>query len=609
MPDRDPKGLVKDWLEWTIGPLQDQLDLAVELIGNRDMLPPGTSGLGAIRQSFPHAPLSALKATPPFLKDPESHAAWAISTSNIYMRTIGDDEFVRVTGGDGDDDAVITQNRAIRRFFYTPGNLSNYWLMCGDATTFGIGWGENPVDTIHEMVYGLERRQLEDGATLPDFAPRSVTRKQVSLRHINWFDFHPDWAALMAGGQMMKAGAKVGRMGGADFIAWAAGFGDDAEAAAKRAVEKNDKTYHMQGEGRRWKELVIRGIDEADLNLPMRYRPIQFIHWGGIDPWSPVDSIERYRMIVIANDEVVIDKPHPYYPHLWRKISLPPMSGRAVPMSPLEVMRYEQDELDTWRTLRTKAGIKTVNAATLVDSSVFDDVSQFEEPASDQIITGKGIGVPGGLASAAQQMQHNYGWLFAADQLRQGNKDLAREGSGLVDVLRGVAAGGRTTKREIEEVSIQGNLPMNAQVDLIENEDLPAIARDVPQRWLFALRDDPEGEAKLRDLTGWDRAQLVHLARDLSIDFQGSARFNARAGMGGVINTVAAVLAANPAIANLINLPQIAVDLLKMASPDAAARYLLDPTSSVGQMLFSSAGAQGAPQRGVASPPRPPGGQ
>jgi len=274
-------------------------------------------------------------------------------------------------------------------------------------------------------------------------------------------------------------------------------------------------------------------------------------------------------------------------------------------MGVAEVGRFMQAQLDTLAYLRSMAMIKTVNAPTIADPSMFDDISQLEEPASDQLVlTRPGASQAGDISRYAQQMQYNHGVLFTAGAMIQEDRQTFRDGTGVIDIVRGVAAGARTTAREIGELSAQGNVPIDVRIDLIESEDFPALARDIPQRFILALRDTDNPDLRLIQMLGDPNARMDHLSRDLSIIFQGSARFNARGGFGGIVTLLTQMFSTNPGLSQFINWPKLAMDIAKMITPDAAERYLLDPQSAVGQAVASQ-GLAGPPGPGAASPPRP----
>jgi hypothetical protein len=278
-----------------------------------------------------------------------------------------------------------------------------------------------------------------------------------------------------------------------------------------------------------------------------------------------------------------------------------PFNSRPFGMGVAEVGRFMQDQLNTLNWLRAAAMIKTVNAPTIADPSQFDDISQLEEPASDQLVL---LRSGGDINRAAAQMQYNYGTLFTAAQMIQEDRAAFRDGTGVIDIVRGIPAGGRTTAKEVSELTTQGNIPIDVRVDLIENEDLPHLARDVGQRFILALRDLPNRDKVLQEILGDPNAKLEHLSRDLSIQFVGSARFNAKGGFGGVVTLITQLLTSRPEMAPFINWPRLVVDVAKLASPDAAERYLLDPSSALGQATAAQA-LGGPPQPGVASQPRP----
>lgn len=562
------------------------------------MLPNGVAS-PAVRQTYPFLSSPQRIREQPMIVDAESYAAATILATNFWARTLADDEFVRVA--DGPEEAILTQQHAINKMFHAPGNQYTMWRAFMDVATYGLAWIENPVRAFHGMKLSARTVKVGDSnATKTDYLPTAMNFMRPVWRNINIFDFYPAWSSI---GAEMKGGVEVMRMGAREFEDFALKLGEGLDKAAlQRALDRNNKDFYNSKMGMRWKQNVIRQLNDADLTLPESYRPIQFFIFRGEVPWKPINSIERYRAIVVANDELIFDGMQPYYPHTFKPIQLLPFNGRPFGQSPAEVARYEQDELNTFRMLRAAAAVKTVNAPTIVDEGAFDDVSQFSQPASDQVIMAR----PGtNAAMAAQQMQFRYDTVFTAQALIAEEKQFIRQAVGIPDVLRGIAAGSRTTAFEVGELSATGNLPLDVRVDLIENEDLPSIARDVGQRWILAVRNAENPTEELRARLRLPSAEMSHLEASSQILFQGSQRFSSRMGQGGVIDRVMGLIAAAPGIAQFINMPQFFTDVLKGISPDAAERYILDPQSAIGQAIASEALSGGGAQRGVASPARP----
>jgi hypothetical protein len=474
------------------------------------------------------------------------------------------------------------------------------WKAFMDLTTYGIAWIENPIQPKNEMRLAARTIPIPGtNSTKVDYIPTATSFMQPVWRNINVFDFYPDWANIGTG---MKGGAEVLRMGAREFENCALNLGEGLNKdALQRALSNNNKDFHSQGMGKRWKQNIIRQLVDADLMLPEAFRPIQFFMYRGEVPWKPLNDIERYRAIIVANNELIFDGMQPYYPHTYRPLQLLPFNGRPFGQGPAEVARYDQQELNMFRMLRATAAAKTVQAPTLADPAAFDDISQLEQPASDQIILLREGADPN---KAAIQQPFNYSTIFTAQSLVQEEKQYIRQAIGIPDVLRGIAAGSRTTAREIGELTVTGNLPLDVRVDLIENEDLPAIARDVGQRWILAVRNSDNAEAELQSRLRLPSAKIEHLLASSEILFQGSQRFAARDAQGGVLDRVMQLIAAAPGIAQFISMPQLITDVLKGISPDAAERYILDPESAIGQAIASEALSGSGAQRGIASSPR-----
>lgn len=540
---------------------------------------------------------------PPIIVDSETYANVTIMAANLYMRTVGNDnEFVRIDASERDEAAATTQERLIKHTFKLPGHQEVWWKACYDLATYGLAWIKDPVEEMAGVKFGPFSEQLLSGARIDDIRPMGFRRKEMRLENIHVLDFLPDWTRPP--GRFMRWGIEVGRLTGEEFVDFARHSDpEEGEAAARRVLKKNNPQFLKSDIGQRWQQMVWNGITEADLQGPDEYNPVQFFAWRGEVPWFDKDDPERYRFILVANDELVLNVAQPYYPHPWRALTMLPFNGRPFGMGTAEISAYDQDELTTYRTLRVRAALKTVNAPTLADSNRFENPELLEEPASEQVIWTRGEPV-----GAALQMEHRYDVLFTASQLVREGKEFAREANGIPDIARGIAAGARTTAFEASQLAATGALPLDVRVDLLEQEGMTAIGRDIPQRWLFALRDSNaelqiSPDVLLQEITRFPGAQLSHLLVDLDMIFEGSKRFKSIGGLAGVTQQVAQLMTVFPGMAPFINIPRLMVDLLNGASPDAVQRYLLTPQAAAGQALVNEA-LSPQNQTGAASPPR-----
>ncbi len=581
------KRFAADWAEY---------DLSIRLQDPR--------GGGTRNHDFPHYRGGATGKghRAPIIVDSETYANVTIMASNLYARTIGDNEFVRIDASVADDAAATTQQNLIRRTFRRPGHNTVWWKACYDVAAYGLAWIKDPVELVAGVKFGPFAEQVPSGATINDIRPTGFRRKEMRLENIHVLDFLPDWTRPP--GVFMRWGIEVGRLTGAEFVDFAEGAdGEAGRAAAEKVLKKNNVKFLKSDIGQRWRRMSYHGLTEADLAGPSEYNPIQFFAWRGEVPWFKKDDPERYRFILVANDELVFNVAQPYYPHPWRALNMLPFNGRPYGMGTAEISAFDQDELTTYRTLGMRVALKTVNAPTLADPNRFDNAELLEQPASEQVIWTRGD--PTG---AAIQMDHKYEPLFVARQLVREGKEFAREANGIPDIARGIAAGARTTAFEASQLAATGSLPLDSRVDLIEQEDMMAIGRDVPQRWIFALRDSNKEygiapDVLLQQLTRFPGAKMSHLLEDLDMVFEGSKRFRSSGGLAGVTQQVAQLMTVFPGMAPFINIPQLMIDLLSGASPDAVQRYLLTPEAAAGQALVNEA-LSPSNQTGAASPPR-----
>ena len=550
---------------------------------------------GSAEQVYPH--LTSRQVNRTLLRDPETFAACTIFASQVFAKLFGDDEFVRTVGGTGDEHAVAVNTKAIRAQFRAPGNVHTMWKAVLDSVIYGVGWVENPVETVNRMSLGALTKPT-GGGPITDFGPKMTKYVNPVWRNLDIFSFVPDWSSNF--NAEMAYGIKCGNLTASHFRAFVGALGEKADKSAlERALKNNCKEWSEGVDGKTWRDAAISPYRTSDFEKPAHSRPIQFYEFRGEDDRQPIDSIERYRCIIVANNEVVFDAPHPYYKHPYRSINVGVFNGRPYGISPAEVGRYEQDALDTIRILEMEAAVDTVRTPKFANRSVIDDMSLLQGAPS-----GAWVPVDGNPAVAAAVFPNNTAVNIVALQNISAKKQFYRQGVGVPDVMQGIAAGSRTTAREIAEISQSANVPLDVKVDLIENEDLPALARDVGQRLILALRDEDDPDAALTARLGMP-CKLSDLLNDLSIEFIGSARYAAKMGQGAAIERAANLaIAMGPAAQNLVNLPRLLVKLFQAGDPVLAEEILNDPMQAIGQGMFAQAMAGGAPQKGAPSPPR-----
>jgi hypothetical protein len=514
----------------------------------------------------------------------------------VYAKLFGDDEFVRAVGGRGDEQAIAAQTRAIRRQFRAEGSVHAMWMAILDACIYGVGWLENPIETEYRMSLGPISRDTEGGPVL-DYGPRVTPYTDGVWRNLDIFKFYPDWSTRF--GAQMAWGVKSATLSQGNFKAYVKSLGGGRPGALDRVFKNNTREWHESDEGRVWREAAVAPYRLEDFAKAPSEKPVHFYESRGTDPRYPVDSIDHYRCIIVANGETILDVPQPYYKHTWRCINVGIFNGRPYGISPAEVGRYEQDSLDTIRILEMEAAIDTIRTPKFINRSMLQDMSLVQGAPS-----GQWVPVDGNPSQAAAVFPNNTAVNIVALQNIAAKKQFYRQGVGVPDVMQGISAGSRTTAREISEISASANVPLDVKVDLIENEDLPALARDVGQRLILSLRDEENPDAALSARLGFP-CTLGDLAQDLSIEFIGSARYAAKMGQGAAIERVASIAATmGPGAQALINLPKLFTMLLQAGDPVLAQELLNDPSQAIGQAAFMESMGGGQPQRGVPSPPR-----
>lgn len=597
----DALEFVYGFLKTSDGPLRVFMPTMEDAYENYLVRPRNIGSLVQDQVQFPYLTGLTAQTSPILLKDPETHAAVSVMAANIFARTVGDAEFVRVVGSP-DDPKIALWTRLISYYWRRPGHTHAFWKAILDACLYGVGWLKNTVEEEVRFPYRRVDVRADAGALVADYRPEEITFLEPALRYVNPFNFHPDWSGEL--GKSMVGGVEDGRMEAAKFKRFIQSKPDKFinKAALARALDKNTNAFHSgtTGHGNRWRQLAINGLTTGELKLPEAFRPVQFWSYRGGVPWKPVDSMERFRLIIIVNDEVVLDAPQPYYPHPYRSITLMPIGGRPQGVGPAEIGLQEQDQLDTIRTLQMQAAIRSTRQPILADGSMFEDAKELEDAPSGQVIL-----TDGNPANATGAIKFDFSPTFSADLIARTGGDKLRSAMGIPALIGGVAAGARTTKAEIDQLTISSNLPLDIRVRLIEDEDMPRIAEDCGARYIFALRDEDNPDAALAIRLGLDKASLEDLVWTPGIQFIGSAQFRGQEGRAARLERLANFIMAVPGASAIANIPQMIVDIARIESPGEAERYLNDATAAISQAVAMRelAGANNG-GRGMPSPPR-----
>ncbi len=479
------------------------------------------------------------------LKDPESHQVVESLLAETITNLFPEDGYVkaRPTGG---EDFPLAQgiNQIIEAVLGLPRHqrVLYQWLKDGFIVGTGVMFGDWDFEEDFEII----RTIAEVGALSVSQFTRAFTTIMDDVRfdNVDVTEFYPVPGADNF--DDLKGAARRVEAFGPDLIAEAEG-GDVEDGwdlpLLREAVKRGFTSKSASSEN--FKTSLI----EDSQDEPMApFQPVSgFEYWGEV-PWAgteddPIKEGAKRRRLLVINGDLVREQDWP----LKRKrlpffdITINPITGRLYGLSPLEVIRFDQDFADVLKTMLAQAVVKSVNPPHVIN--VHQAVSPAKVQAFRQDVP---ITVEGDVRTAFGQAPYTPP-IGQADALYQGLlKPQMREAAG---VQGGVQGQGLGSKRfSASEAATQSRAQFarpNMIAQFIEKVSLPPVGAFILDQYALNIEDN----ATLLERFGDDfPTSLQELQASHNVRFVGGRREHDKLSKASAMERFLAVVSQVPEI-------------------------------------------------------------
>jgi hypothetical protein len=538
------------------------------------------------------------------LKDPESHQIVESLLAETMTQLFPEDGYVkaRPTGG---EDFRLAQgaNKIIENALGIPRHqrILYQWLKDAFVVGTGIAFGDWDFEEDFEIVRTISEVA---GFSVSTFARVLTTiRDDVRLDNVDATDFYPVPGADNF--DDLKGAARRVELFGPDLIRE---LEDSVEADGWRPKDEVQEAIDLGFEGvENTQETYRVGLDRDESDAPMpEFKPVVgYEYWGEV-PWEGTDddTIEngsRRRRVLIVNGKMVREQDWPLKRGRlpFFDITINPISGRLWGLSPLEVIRFDQDFADVLKQMLAKAVVKSVNPPHVIN--VHQGVSPAKTAAFREDVP---ITVEGDVRTAFAQAPYAPP-IQQADAIYNGIvKPQMREAAGSQGGVQGQGIGTkRFSASEAQNVFRAQFARPNMIAQFIEKVSLPPLGAFILDQYALNIEDN----ATLRSRFGEDfEVDLTELQKKHNVRFVGGRREHDRLSKASAMERALAVIQQIPEIRaqipwqEFLKLYMKAIDL-----PELVALVGADETLSQNAQLmavlnqFSDGGRTGA-----SAPPR-----
>lgn len=401
------------------------------------------------------------------LKDPETHQAIMTVCANVALSTFPEDGFIKTTGVGAEDILGASETNKLLQYMHRlPGH---FWVWVDYLMRTGL-YGTAIMECGWHFVEGPQefRRVGIDFETGQEVAEDEVLDApewdDPRLTVLDVRDFFPD-----PGSTNM-----IDMLGAAKrFHVTAAVAKERADAgfyrpeATKRAIESNatddarERTDHPSD-------------STSDISHRLESHPdfqkMVGLEYYGTVPWTPRDGIKR-RVITVLHGETVRSAPWPR--------RLPFFENRFIPrpnsfwgLALAEVIRYDQDLLDTFKSMMADAAVRSVHAPAIY--------AKHGEVEVDKLKRFR-LGVPIGARSTDDVKRLNLDAPLGDMMGMYGlAKSHSREAIGTTDTVQGLGLGTkRASATEFQGTLARAQARPELYGQVFERETLPPIGRYV----------------------------------------------------------------------------------------------------------------------------------
>jgi len=410
------------------------------------------------------------------LKDPESHQIVESLLAETMTQLFPDDGFVRArpTGGE-DVELAEGANVIIEQTLGSPRHkrITYQWVKDAFITGTGVIFG----DWEFEMDFEIVRTISEvSGFTISDFTRAlTVIKDNVRLDNVDLSDFYPVPGADNF--DDLKGAVRRVELDGRELIRQA----EDADEAdgwdlpvLQDAVEAGfSGSSEESPEDFKW--YMNEDIDDE----PMAdFKPlIGFEYWGEA-PWAgddedPIEDGSRRRRVLIINGMEVRHQDWPLKRARlpFFDITINPMTGRLYGLSPLEVIRFDQDFADVLKQMLAVAVVKSVNPPHIANVHQGVNMAKLKAFRGDVPIT-----VEGDVRTAIAQVPYLPPIQQAQDVYQNMITPQMQKGAGAKGVVQGDSLGSKRFSASEAQTQSRGQFARpNMIAQLIEGSSLPPL--------------------------------------------------------------------------------------------------------------------------------------
>ena len=538
------------------------------------------------------------------LKDPESHQIVESLLAETMTQLFPEDGYVkaRPTGG---EDYRLAQgtNRIIEHALGIPRHqrILYQWLKDAFVVGTGIAFGDWDFEEDFEIVRTISEVA---GFSVSTFARVLTTiRDDVRLDNVDATDFYPVPGADNF--DDLKGAARRVELFGPELMRE---IEDADEAHGWRPDDEVQEAIDLGFEGiENTQEAVRVGLDRDESDAPMSdFDPVVgYEYWGEV-PWAgtdddPIENGSRRRRLLVLNGKLVREQDWPLKRGRlpFFDITINPISGRLWGLSPLEVIRFDQDFADVLKQMLAKAVVKSVNPPHVIN--VHQGVSPAKVAAFREDVP---ITVEGDVRTAFAQAPYAPP-IQQAEAIYSGIvKPQMREAAGSQGGVQGQGIGTkRFSASEAQNVFRSQFARPNMIAQFIEKVSLPPLGAFILDQYALNIEDN----ATLRARFGEDfEVDLAELQKKHNVRFVGGRREHDRLSKASAMERALAVIQQIPEIRaqipwqEFLKLYMKAIDL-----PELVALVGADETLSNNAQLmavlnqFSDGGRTGA-----SNPPR-----
>jgi len=503
------------------------------------------------------------------LKDPESHQIVESLLGSEMVALFGDLRGAVQARPVGFEDArkAAVASRLLTYDFSLEGTIRSFYEWSKDAKIYGTGILEAYWDLVEEpaVTRRVEVDLLGNQISSEEFDPQSVVYDDPRVCPVDPMDFFPDPGASRV--SEMEGCAKRFRT-----------TAHKARSNPRYDQEAVERAIRLGGseDSRTKRDSAFRSlVDKPDPSSPHPdLKPlVGYVYYGWV-PYEPYDGFKRRRIEVLQG---VLVRSEPWFGRLpFFEHTHCPIQGRFWGLSPLEVIRFQQDFSDSMKMSIADAVTRMVYAAPIVDSTAEVDLARLRRWRPDRPILARSV--------EAIRFLNYTPPVGAAQGAYAQEKSQMREATGATGIFQGFGLGvNRASGTEAAATFQRAGVRPEAQYMLIEREYLPALGRYL--LWLNRrfLDDDEALRKRIGDVP--PGSTLQDIDSDFDVAFVGTRQLSSRQELLAAYRELIG-MAANPLIAAHVPWPEVIARFFRQLGLFEEAQALSDPTVAVRNLMM-----------------------